>query len=324
MNFSQIHIEIPTNLPGLDHFIFQQISKNADNYHMSAGNPNIKVMDLFGSNQWWNRWIQLNLPDDSWELKSRWGFSYSKQSFSELFDYENSPSDLVLDEAKKSGAHFYVANKVFNPELKHSRWSAVSHPATYILPLNELDRIRPSTIESVAVAKRRLQRRVGSLEFKRISSVSETENWIQQWTKNLSARFPDAPLLQSPYDHVVRQWLSGSPLPDWIRLYQLNSGELNLATCWAYLHQGTLALYSPMMNPDPKIAQMAPGKVMIDFIIEEAKSLGCHQVDFLRGDHQYKLDWGSYKVPLYTVYVPLTRTGLLLVESIKLRQRQVG
>lgn len=291
---------------------------------MAEENSRIQVMNLFGSDPWWKHWSEVNLPEETWEMKSRLGFSYAKQSYSELFDYEGLPTQLTLDESKKNGAHFYMATKVSSSRVNDPRWSVLNHPSTYILPLNELNRIRASTIESAAIARRRLNRRLGSLDFKTIDSQSSSEeisNWIQLWKHNLSSRFPDAPLLKNPYDQIVPIWLSAKKIPEWIRLYQLNAGQINLATCWAYCYQGTMALYSPIMNPDPALLKMAPGKVMIDYMIEEAKSLGCHQLDFLRGDHEYKLDWGAYKVPLYTVYAPLTRTGQLLIESIKLRKQ---
>ena len=78
-----------------------------------------------------------------------------------------------------------------------------------------------------------------------------------------------------------------------------------VACTFSYDFRGTLGLYNSSFRPD--LAKLAPGMVLVGYLIEQSIAEGKHTFDFLRGDEPYKARFGPVPRPVYRVMLASAR-----------------
>ena len=56
---------------------------------------------------------------------------------------------------------------------------------------------------------------------------------------------------------------------------------------------------------DPAFASVSPGKLVIGQIVDDAVAAGYHELHFLRGQEDYKYEWGATDQALHGVRLQL-------------------
>jgi CelD/BcsL family acetyltransferase involved in cellulose biosynthesis len=77
----------------------------------------------------------------------------------------------------------------------------------------------------------------------------------------------------------------------WIRFYWLEANGLPLAVFYCYRFRNHIYYFQAGFNPDYE--RLRPGLVLIGYAVEHAIQEGNIVFDFLRGEHEYKSQWGK-------------------------------
>ena len=77
----------------------------------------------------------------------------------------------------------------------------------------------------------------------------------------------------------------------WIRFYCIDAGDVPVAVFYCYRFRGQIYYFQAGFNPD--FERLRPGLVLIGYAVEHAIREGNQVFDFLRGDHEYKNQWGK-------------------------------
>jgi len=96
-------------------------------------------------------------------------------------------------------------------------------------------------------------------------------------------------------DRRVREFhaaaLRGLIAANLARLYALMIGDAVAGVYYGFLHRGRA--YAYLQSYDVAFADESPGLIVTGYAIEEAIREGAREFHFLRGDEQYKLEWGA-------------------------------
>ncbi len=95
------------------------------------------------------------------------------------------------------------------------------------------------------------------------------------------------PKLQAFQTEVIQNFAARNLL----RLHLLTLNRIPAAAIFAIKAHATLYCY--LTAYDPQFTKLSPGAVLLAHAIEEAKSEGLQEVDFLRGPEPYKYLWGA-------------------------------
>jgi CelD/BcsL family acetyltransferase involved in cellulose biosynthesis len=108
------------------------------------------------------------------------------------------------------------------------------------------------------------------------------------------------------YNEFHRAVIKGCLARGWLRLYCLELAGRIVAIKYAYRFRN--AIYFMQCGFDPDLAPHAVGSVLLGHAIEHAIGEGNTVWDFLRGEHAYKVEWGTGA--RNTMSVTVQRRGL--------------
>jgi CelD/BcsL family acetyltransferase involved in cellulose biosynthesis len=77
----------------------------------------------------------------------------------------------------------------------------------------------------------------------------------------------------------------------WIRFYSLEANRVPVAVFYCYRFRNQIFYFQAGFNPDYE--RLRPGLVLIGYAVEHAIREGNAVFDFLRGEHEYKTQWGK-------------------------------
>ena len=89
-----------------------------------------------------------------------------------------------------------------------------------------------------------------------------------------------------------------------VRLYTMRFGREIAAIIYGIFDRG--CLYGYITGMDPELRRFSPGSLLLNYAITDAIREGARAWDFLRGEEEYKFQWGAQKVPKYRLrlYAP--------------------
>jgi CelD/BcsL family acetyltransferase involved in cellulose biosynthesis len=99
----------------------------------------------------------------------------------------------------------------------------------------------------------------------------------------------------------VRRLFEGSGPDGPARLSFLTVGGRRIAAGITFEDGDTIAYYNAGVDPDAR--DLSPGVLMVARYVERAIASGRHRLDFLRGDEQYKYEWGAVDEPIQRLLV---------------------
>ncbi|MDI6759289.1 MAG: GNAT family N-acetyltransferase [Candidatus Brocadiaceae bacterium] len=234
--------------------------------------------------------------------------------------------------------------------LKKEGWKAISYD-TWRCPYLEINGDWDSFLKqqdkkfkyNLKQRKRHLES-LGKLEFKKIQAREELEHYLPQvfeihrkrWKGYaIYSRF-STPGGQEFYSELARDYLARKML----RLDLLLLNEKVIAFSYSFQWNGRYLHYTPAY--DPCYAKYASGMILLMHILEDAFKSGLREIDFTRGELQYKSRWisgarqnkrivfssptlkGRVTFPIYLLYLFLyaevRRLKILRVILAKLQQ----
>lgn len=150
---------------------------------------------------------------------------------------------------------------------------------------------------TVRIAARRLERD-GDLRFETIRADPDAEVVTSlfrlhkdRWApKGGPSSLLDSPLTQKFLIHATCEFSAAGKL----RLYTLRYGGDLVAIIYSILDQGRAWGYITGM--DPALSRFSPGSLVLLYAMRDAIGEGASAWEFLRGEEQYKFQWGARTV----------------------------
>ena len=281
---------------------------------------------LFFSQPWLNRTQNIGLSGRELHLEKYKGIRIATRVEGEIADYESIPSKTKVTElcrtSRSQGADWFVIRKLTektptNSSQTRSRFFNYSR-APY-LDLTAPTQVKKEVLSHLGRTERKIARELGTIRLCRANDKTKF-SWFKQWSdfEKKNSRFSETKF------ELYSQWLLGGKLEPWMRLMSLiaedkSGATVTLALGIFYCWNGVFYYYAPVMNPDPRLQKYGGGKLLVQKLIELARTEGCHTFDFLQGEHSYKFHWNPQTRPLYQYIVPLTFKGTIALGYLRLK-----
>jgi CelD/BcsL family acetyltransferase involved in cellulose biosynthesis len=116
-----------------------------------------------------------------------------------------------------------------------------------------------------------------------------------------------SPALVAFHHLAARRFLEAGRL----RLYRLEVADQAIAVLYCVRHSDVVSFY--ITGYDPAFARFGPGRALMAHAIGAAIAEGATEFDFLRGDEEYKAQWGARTRHDLRLVVPIGSRGRLLL-----------
>jgi CelD/BcsL family acetyltransferase involved in cellulose biosynthesis len=116
-----------------------------------------------------------------------------------------------------------------------------------------------------------------------------------------------SPALVAFHHLAARRFLEAGRL----RLYRLEVADQAIAVLYCVRHSDVVSFYTT--GYDPAFARFGPGRALMAHAIGAAIAEGATEFDFLRGDEEYKAQWGARTRHDLRLVVPIGSRGRLLL-----------
>lgn len=147
--------------------------------------------------------------------------------------------------------------------------------------------------------KRRRLNEAGEVVVRRAHHLGWEEDLAAFFSFHRKAPGPKADFFTPERERFFRRLAADLFLIGTARLDMLDLDGVPVAATFSYDYRGALELYNSAFEPD--LYKLAPGMVLIGYLIENAIEEGKHTFDFLRGDERYKMRFGPDPRPVYKV-----------------------
>ena len=128
-----------------------------------------------------------------------------------------------------------------------------------------------------------------------VGDADNSEGLLNELIRLHSQRWNDSGRPGAFADRRVREFhaaaLPGLIAANLVRLYALMIGDAVAEVYYGFLHRGRA--YAYLQGYDVAFADESPGLIVVGYAIEEAIREGAREFHFLRGDEQYKREWGA-------------------------------
>lgn len=117
------------------------------------------------------------------------------------------------------------------------------------------------------------------------------DSLVELHRKRWSARGVPHAFSTESYVQFHREAVIGCSRRGWIRFFALVKDEQPIAAFYCYNYRGKVFYFQA--GYDPAHEKVRPGLVLMGHALEHSITSGCEIFDYLRGDHEYKNQWGK-------------------------------
>jgi CelD/BcsL family acetyltransferase involved in cellulose biosynthesis len=157
---------------------------------------------------------------------------------------------------------------------------------------------------TIRLATRRLERE-GEIEFETLCSDHDASA-LQALFRLHEERWrdkggPESMLDSKSVQAFLIEATRGLSARGMIRLYTMRFLGHMAAMIYGILDRN--CLYGYITGMDPQLARYSVGSLLLNYAIRDAIADGARRWDFLRGEEQYKFQWGAQRAPKRRVFV---------------------
>ncbi len=143
--------------------------------------------------------------------------------------------------------------------------------------------------------KRKFKRaeKMGTVSFEVLKDMPEQgiEQFASLYEKRWSSKDTNATIRnetgQKLLNEAIRTWAQEGIL----RIPVMKMNGTIVAFCLGFIKDARFYYYIPSF--DPAFVQASPGKLLVEYILKSFPDLGIHEIDFMKGEERYKLEWSD-------------------------------
>ncbi|MFC1517572.1 GNAT family N-acetyltransferase [Candidatus Margulisiibacteriota bacterium] len=155
--------------------------------------------------------------------------------------------------------------------------------------------------------KRKLKRasKNGEVSFEIATQLFDLTELIDLYEKRWAKKDTNATIRSKAGQGFLKAAINSWATNNILKVPLLKLGGKVIAFCIGFVKGGRFYYYIPSI--DPAYHQLSPGKLLIEKIIQAFPQLQINEIDFMKGEERYKLEWSKTFRKNYRILINNTR-----------------
>jgi CelD/BcsL family acetyltransferase involved in cellulose biosynthesis len=141
--------------------------------------------------------------------------------------------------------------------------------------------------------KRKMKRaqKLGAISFEILDNASGIQEFASIYEKRWEKKDTNATIRKASGQKLLEEAVQAWAEQKILKIPVLKLDGKIIAFCLGFIAQGRFYYYIPSF--DPAYIQLSPGKLLVEYIIQNFQALGVQEIDFMKGEERYKTEWSD-------------------------------